>query len=284
MEGFNHLIRIAKKNLADAAGLYSKQFYFHSVCALQQSVEKANLAFALKNNIISATEKELMVEKPVNSLRAFMKKMLISDFINAKEGYEMLAELLFVSKLNLPEHQSLRKDLVSGEIVLPQETFDHLRALPESDLDDLIVIVNEMGKITIPEFNEVKALFISKAKSIILSIDSENQNNDEAIKLEIESTLNTESKLLELAEVIYNFTYSPGFRKLGEGIFGLICLALIMQPHANERQKYYYGSYLSPGEFYNNSLPLIKKMPDLLAIQKMNIEFLEIDKFSFKVN
>jgi HEPN domain-containing protein len=263
------LLNIAEQDLQAAEVLYENELYPQSIFYFQQSVEKANKAFALILNIV--TERELFNVIGHETVNIFEKAIK-----HQKNKYEQFDKHLTIipelKEIRILKNFNVKKEVGNFDLFL----FD-ISEIKE-DKNELINI----SSLDIRRF--LKKIEISKK-------DFEKQmRNLSKFKINDKSWNKMKENFLELYNIVlkYNPVHAEEFKNNFEKIepneiekslktyfelsffaislsVSLFYLALITLPHSTITRYPQNGS--SPAKIYTKTLPIVKKLPELSEIQ-----------------
>ena len=272
------LLKIAGKDLHASQVLYENRLYSQAVFSFQQSVEKANKAFALITN--QATEKELRKDIGHFAVRIYLKPIE-----QQKRKYEHfdkhLSEIPELRNTNLLKGFNVRRDIRQFEHFLSylQEleknkndsiylsSWEIRRFLKEieSSKKDTEKCIQNISKFKITErtLNETK-------KNVLEMYNVFKNYNPIKVEEEINNLENIDIKQLEISIK----KYVKLLCSISSISASLITLAIITLPHSSITR--YPINDLSPVKIYNKKLPIVKKLPDLIDAQDIALKELKI--------
>ena len=258
-------LKIAEKDLKATKILYENKLYAQALFYFEQSVEKANKVLALTSNKYS--------EKDMINFNHDVTRIYKDNFIEQKRRYENLSRNLSqISELNNTEFVK-NLDIES----MKKECEESLRNLAEiqTERNNLIFIstweiLEILAKMSGSD-KEIKDSIKSVSNFILTEKDWEEMKNDLFKQFENPNNINFTSLLqnemddskLSIQEL------ETGIKKFYMQMIHLMSilvylypLGILTLPHAVITR--YPKKDLSPMDIYNQKLPIIKHLPDLI--------------------
>jgi len=258
-------LKIAKKDLEATKILYENKLYAQALFYFEQSVEKANKGFALTSNKYS--------EKDMLDFNHDVTRIYKDNIIEQKRRYENLSRNLNqISELNNTEFVK-NFDIESKK----KECEESLRNLAEiqTGRNDLIFISTCEIRDILTEISENDKEMKDSIKSVsnfrLTENDWEEMKNDIFKQFENPNNNNFASSLQkEMDDSKLNIQeLETGIKKmylqmihLMSVFFYLYPLGILTLPHAVIAR--YPKEDKSPMDIYNQKLPIIKHLPDLI--------------------
>jgi len=258
-------LKIAKKDLEATKILYENKLYAQAIFYFEQSVEKANKGFALTSNKYS--------EKDMLDFNHDVTRIYKDNIIEQKRRYENLSRNLNqISELNNTEFVK-NFDIESKK----KECEESLRNLAEiqTGRNDLIFISTWEIRDILTEISENDKEMKDSIKSVsnfrLTENDWEEMKNDIFKQFENPNNNNFASSLQkEMDDSKLNIQeLETGIKKmylqmihLMSVFFYLYPLGILTLPHAVIAR--YPKEDKSPMDIYNQKLPIIKHLPDLI--------------------
>lgn len=258
-------LKIAKKDLKATKILYKNRLYSQALFYFAQSVEKANKGFALTSNKYS--------EKDMLNFKHDATRIYKDNIIEQKRNYENLIWKLnqlpefknteFVKNLDIESiikeyEKSLRKlaEIQNGKndliYISRREIRKILKEIDEKDneIEDAILDISNFT-LTENEWEEQKKDFLKQFENI------ENNNLVSLLQIEMDGNgLNIQEVETAIKKYYMQFLHSMSVLNY------LYILGIITLPHAVITR--YPKDNLSPTKIYNQNLPIIKLLPDLI--------------------
>lgn len=278
------LLKIAEKDLWASQVLYENGLYPQAVFSFQQSVEKANKAFALITNQV--TEKELPRDIGHFAIRIYQKSIKHQK-IKYEQFDEHMSEIPELRNTSLLKGFNVRRDVRQFEHFLSYlkeleknknesiffSSWDIRRFLKEieSAKNDAEKCIQKISKFKMTERNLIKT-----KKNMMEMYNIFLKYNPIKVEEEINNLENIDIKQLEISIKKYvKLLCSVSFISAS-----LINLAIISLPHSSITR--YPINDLSPVKIYNTKLPIVKKLPDLIEAQDKALNELKIFTINLK--
>jgi HEPN domain-containing protein len=271
------LLKIAKEDLQASKVLYENGLYPQAIFYFQQSVEKANKAFALITKQVK--ENELLKEVGHDTINIYDKstKHLKKECEQIKENLNILPELKaakifkgFNIDKNLRQfeiYSSQIKKIKEGKkelIYIPSRDIRHFLKEIESAKKDSAKAKRAISKFKITErdWNKMK-----KDMSEMYDVFSKFDPTLKESKSDLESTdmkLLVENLIKSLIEPISIIPIT----------IALYYLAIVTLPHVSITR--YPQNDRIPAKIYTKKLPIVKMLPELIGVQADVLDELKI--------
>ncbi len=273
------LLKIAEKDLKASKILYEKRLFPQSIFYFQQSVEKANKVFALITNQI--TEKDLKNKIGHETINIYDKslKHQKKEYKKIKESFSVLPELETIKlfqDFNIDEKLS-DIDHYLSQIKQIKEDKRMLRFISVSDIRRFLREIQsskkdiENEKINIDSFEITNEIWNDMKEEIFEQLEflskydlkefeeAKNNLDGDEIRLSVEKLI---KNLFEILSITLPLSTS------------LYYLAIISLPHSIITRYPLYK--LTPRKIYNNKLPIVRKLPDLIEVQSNSLRDLKM--------
>lgn len=252
---------IAVVDIKASKTLFHNKLYSQSVFYFQQSVEKANKAFAILTEIIS--EEEAKFDRDHNTNKIY--KRIIDKQTNEIEQYLSAAD-------NFPDlkktklHKIIQKSPKRNQADAFKKFIDGFHHETNLSPYDISYVIRQLNLLKIRKIRfQKKILEINKKnlpKLLFPFYDAIGNENAQRANNEIEEYLADEKQLLEMSKYqIIALNLSIQFSKI---YFTLFFYALISLPHSKYSRYPYPENKIFPIQFYNLKLPLVKRLPVLI--------------------
>ena len=258
-------LKIAKKDLKATKILHKNRLYSQALFYFAQSVEKANKGFALTSNKYS--------EKDMLNINHDATRIYRDNIIELKKRYENLLWNLnqlpefkntkFVKNLDIENiikecEESLRKlaEIQKGKIDLifisKREIRKILKEIGENDneIEDAIINISNFT-LTENEWEEHK-------KDLLKQFENPENNNLAPL---LQKEMNVSGLNIQEVETAIKKMYMQSFHWMSVSNY-LYHLGIITLPHAVITR--YPKDNLSPTKIYNQNLPVVRLLPDLI--------------------
>lgn len=262
------LLMIAKKDLQASRVLFDNRLYPQAIFFFQQSVEKANKAFALVTNQV--TEKELLFDIGHVPTRIY-KKAIKQQQIKYEQFDQHLTIVPELKEVNILKNINVQKVIKNFEDFLEfleyidkerhnsiyMSAGDIRRYLKEieSSKKDVRDNLNEISKFKLNEVWEETKENIVEMYNVYLKynpiqVRKEIENLEKLDVYEFENSIKIYLKFLLIIQCLS---------------VSLLNLAIITLPHSiNSR---YPQNDLTPRIIYKKTLPIVRKLPELFGLQ-----------------
>ena len=258
-------LKIAKKDLKATKILHKNRLYSQALFYFAQSVEKANKGFALTSNKYS--------EKDMLNINHDATRIYRDNIIELKKRYENLLWNLnqlpefkntkFAKNLDIENiikecEESLRKlaEIQKGKIDLifisKREIRKILKEIGENDneIEDAIINISNFT-LTENEWEEHK-------KDLLKQFENPENNNLAPL---LQKEMNVSGLNIQEVETAIKKMYMQSFHWMSVSNY-LYHLGIITLPHAVITR--YPKDNLSPTKIYNQNLPVVRLLPDLI--------------------
>lgn len=258
-------LKIAKKDLKATKILHKNRLYSQALFYFAQSVEKANKGFALTSNKYS--------EKDMLNINHDATRIYRDNIIELKKRYENL-----LWNLNqLPEFKNTKfaKNLDIENIIKEcEESLRKLAEIQKGKIDLIFISKREIRKI-LKEIgendNEIEDAIINISNFTLTENEWEEHKKDLLKQFEnpennnVASLLQTEMDVsglnIQEVETAIKKMYMQSFHWMSVSNY-LYHLGIITLPHAVITR--YPKDNLSPKKIYNQNLPVVRLLPDLI--------------------
>ena len=268
-------LKIAKKDLKSSKILHKNRLYSQALFYFAQSVEKANKGFALTSNKYS--------EEDMLSINHDPTRIYKDNTIELKRKYENLSRNLnqiselknteFVKNLDieiiikeseewLRRHAEIQNGKIDLIFISKREIRDILKEISENE-QEIKEAIESFSNFTLTE-NEWE-----KHKKDFLK-QLENPENNNLISL-LQKEMDEDMNIQEI-ETLLKKMYLRVFHAMLISIY-LFYLGIITLPHAIITR--YPIDNLSPIKIYNQKLPIVRHLPDLIYQHSKALKILD---------
>lgn len=278
------LRNIAELDLKAAKVLNEKELYPQSIFYFQQSVEKANKAFALITNQVE--EKDLLKEIGHETIIIYQKsiKHQIKRYEQLKENLKRIPELKKTKFLeNFDVNRNLRQlDLNLSEIYTIKKDKKELIYISQFEIRRILKEIEsankelEKAKKKISDFKITDRVW-NKMKTEMLELyNSLSKYNPLQIEEAKNNLQNKDMKLL-VERYIKSLIEPMNIIPLS---ISLYYMAIVTLPHSSLTR--YPQNDLTPLEIYTKKLPVVKMLPKLIEVQANVLSELKILNNTFE--
>lgn len=272
------LSNIATLDLQAAKVLHENELHPQSIFYFQQSVEKANKAFALITNQVE--EKDLLKEIGHESINIYQKSIQhqIKRYEQLKENLKRIPELKKTKFLeNFDINRNLRQlDLNLSEIYKIKKDKKELIYISQWEIRRILKEIKsaneelEKSKKKISNFKITDRVWNKMKKEMLELYDSLSKYNPLQIE-EAKNNLQSNDMKLLVERYIKSLIEPMSIIPLS---ISLYYLAIVTLPHAIIAR--YPQNGLTPVNIYTIKLPIVRMLPELINVQANVLKELKI--------
>ncbi|MDD7885054.1 HEPN domain-containing protein [Flavivirga sp. 57AJ16] len=261
----NSWITIAIEDLETSKILYENKMYSNSFYHFQQASEKGLKAYAF-------IVKTFVSEKDANNTGHYTLNLFINSIKERQKEMDFLKNYEFEKLFGSGNMVNYSNNLESGLTLLPKrkEIFEYSNEI----LDEVLKTLNDLSSYTFELPNEFKDCLIDKMNLFFDLVNKINPEKAIEARNEFNDLMLNENQLNEVIEYAKeHFNYA-----LIEYYNVLILFFSNLLSHNHNNKSRYPEIDFNPLKYYNLSLPIIQKLPELTDY--LNSALLQLKKWN----